>query len=100
MATKARRWRIYGPDGAFDTYSYDYLQVHSVILLQNGPVSGADVNVYRDIVWCIGLNKIGGVYWAREECGSRLTFGIYDASYYDAAYIQKVNLDPQTSRAQ
>ena len=50
MATKARRWRIYGPDGAFDTCLYDYLQVYSVILLQNGPVSGADVNVYRDIV--------------------------------------------------
>ena len=41
---------MYGPNGAFDTYPYDYLQVYSVILLQIGPVSGADVNVYRDIV--------------------------------------------------
>ena len=62
-------------------------------MLQNGLISGADVNVYRDIVRCIGLDKIGGDDSAREECGSRVRFGIYDASYYDKAYIPKRTLD-------
>ena len=89
---------MYRPDGAFDTCSYDYLQVYSVLLLQIGPVSGADVNVYRDTAGCIGLNKIGGVDSAREECGSRVSFGIYAASYYDAEYIQKLTLDRRSGR--
>ena len=93
MATKPCRWPIYGPDAAFDNGSYCYFQVCSVVLLQNGLISGADVNVYRDIVRCIGLNKIGGDDSAREECGSRVRFGIYDASYYDKAYIPKRTLD-------
>ena len=29
-------------------------------MLQNGLISGADVNVYGYIVGCIGMNKIGG----------------------------------------
>ena len=69
-------------------------------MLQNGLISGADVNVYRDIVRCIGLDKIGGGDSAREECGSRVSFEIYDASYYDKAYIPKRTLDPHSSRAE
>ena len=35
---------------------------------------------------------------AREECGSRVSFGIYAASYYDAEYIQKVTPDRRSGR--